>query len=61
MAVSDGKAIHFLENRTQVQARDYDASHVHMTVLIGAHQLEQLRAMGTSARLPDAAEARPGW
>ncbi|MAE63057.1 MAG: GTPase HflX [Phycisphaeraceae bacterium] len=43
-----GKAIHFLESRTTVVERSYNDDHVAMTVRIGSHHLDQLRAMGVS-------------
>ncbi|HEX7008461.1 MAG TPA: GTPase HflX, partial [Phycisphaeraceae bacterium] len=47
---ADGKAIHFLENRGRVLDRRYEDNRVAMRVSIGSRQLDQLRAMGTSAR-----------
>lgn len=49
---ADGKAINFLENRANVLDRQYDHDRVTMTVRIGRRQLDQLRAMGSSAVLP---------
>jgi GTP-binding protein HflX len=62
MSLADGKAIHFLENRAQVLDRIYDNDHVAMTVRIGQRQLDQLRAMGTTVRLPgDRNTTTQGW
>jgi GTP-binding protein HflX len=65
LATHDGKAINFLENRSAVLDRQYETdgagnSVVEMTVRIGKRQLDQLRAMGTSARFPDAQGAAGG-
>ncbi|MEM1097967.1 MAG: GTPase HflX, partial [Planctomycetota bacterium] len=52
--ISDGKALTFLENRSDaVLDRKYEDAKVRMTVRIGSHQLDRLWAMGTSAQLPD--------
>ena len=60
---ADGKALTFLENRSEVLERDYADTVVRMTVRIGGKQLERLRAMGTTTRLPEdsAANATRGW
>ncbi len=58
---ADGKAIGFLENRAQVLDRQYNDRHVTLTVRIGSRQLDRLRAMGSSARLPGEQEAGKGW
>lgn len=57
---ADGKAIMFLENRTEVLDRDYTDDTVHFRVRIGRNQLDRLRAMNTTARLPEEAEP-PAW
>ncbi len=57
---ADGKALTFLENRAEVLERDYADDVVHMTVRIGDNQLDRLRAMGTTARLPEE-PAGSGW
>ncbi|MFA9479487.1 GTPase HflX [Phycisphaerales bacterium AB-hyl4] len=54
MHTGDGKAINFLENRASVINRRYEGDDVTMSVRIGARQLDQLRAMGTTARLAGA-------
>ncbi|MEX0652926.1 MAG: GTPase HflX [Phycisphaeraceae bacterium] len=51
MHTGDGKAINFLENRATVLDRQYEGDEVTMSVRIGTRQLDQLRAMGSSARL----------
>ena len=61
LAASDGKAIGFLENRAQVLDRDYAGNQVTLTVRIGTRQLEQLRAMGSSARYLDDTPDPRGW
>ncbi|MBB6430532.1 GTPase HflX [Algisphaera agarilytica] len=63
LAQADGKALTFLENRATVLERDYQNDRVHMTVKIGHRQLDQLKAMGTSAILPDehAQTSGSGW
>jgi len=47
LPLNAGKAINYLENRTQVLERDYDTQQARYTVRIGSRQLDQLRAMGT--------------
>ncbi|MEM9752335.1 MAG: GTPase HflX [Planctomycetota bacterium] len=63
--ISDGKALTFLENRSDaVLDRKYEDAKVRMTVRIGSHQLDRLWAMGTSAQLPDQAASvavTRGW
>jgi len=60
--VADGKALHFLENRTKVLDRRYDGDRVAMTVRIGGRVLDQLKAMGTTAQIPDTEPAATrGW
>ena len=65
--IADGKALTFLENRSEeVLDRRYTQRTVHMTVRIGANQLERLWAMGTTARLTDQEvasieAAKPNW
>ncbi len=63
LAQSDGKALTFLENRAAVVERDYRDDRVRLTVKIGLRQLDQLKAMGTSAVLPQeyAGTAGRGW
>jgi GTP-binding protein HflX len=55
----EGKAIHFLENRATVLDRHYENNRVTMQVRIGRRQLDQLKSIGQSLRLPtnDAAGA----
>ena len=48
IALRDGKAMHFLESRTQVLSRDYTSDRASMRVRIGRRHLEQLHAMGGS-------------
>ena len=60
----DGKGINFLETRSNVLDRHYEDGRVDMTVRIGKRQLDQLRAMGTSARFPGeepVENATRGW
>ncbi len=47
LPMSDGKSLHFLENRAEILDRNYDTTHVTLAMTIGARQLAQLRAMGT--------------
>ncbi len=70
LAIADGKAISFLETRATVHGRDYDATtgHVHMTITIGDRQFDQLKSMGTTARLVEDGQTvalhdvgRPAW
>ena len=49
LSAADGKAIHFLENRATVLERNYEGSHVTLSVRIGKRQLDQLNAMGSTA------------
>ena len=56
---ADGKALNFLENGSEVLTRDYDDRLVHLQVRIGRHQLDRLKAMGTTARLPQ--PRRAAW
>lgn len=44
--IRSGKAIHFLETRTEVLDRRYEGQTVIFSVRIGSHQLKLLRAMG---------------
>ena len=58
----DGKAIGFLESRTAVLDREYIDDQVKMTVRIGKRQIDQLRSMNTTAKLPtDGERATQGW
>jgi len=60
--IADGKALNFLENRTKVLDRQYEGDQVAMTVRIGGRVLDQLKAMGTTAVIPDAEPAATrGW
>ncbi|MEM1445538.1 MAG: GTPase HflX [Planctomycetota bacterium] len=63
--MADGKALTFLENRSEaVIDREYQDATVRMTVRIGGHQLDRLWAMGTSARLEDqeaTTAGQSGW
>ena len=65
VCIGDGKAIAFLENRAEVLDRRYDDTTVTLTIRIGQRRLDQLWALGTSARLPDedqpAGAERSGW
>ena len=54
---ADGKALNFLENGSEVLERAYDDRLVHLTVRIGENQLDRLKSMGTTARLPQAERA----
>jgi GTP-binding protein HflX len=45
--LADGKAMHFIESRAEVDDRRYDTTHVELDVRIGKRQLDQLRATGT--------------
>ena len=60
---ADGKALTFLENRSTVLERDYEGNRALLKVQIGRRQLDQLKAMGTSAVLPEshAGSATNGW
>ena len=57
---ADGKAITFLENRSEVLGRDYADTTVTFRVRIGGNQLDRLRSMNTTARLPEEA-GPPAW
>lgn len=46
LRLNEGRAISFLETRSQVLDRQYDTDTVRYSVRIGARQLDQLRAMG---------------
>ncbi|WP_432797364.1 GTPase HflX [Poriferisphaera sp. WC338] len=60
--IADGKSIQYLETRTTVLEREYKDDTVTFTVRIGRNQLNQLRALGTSAILPDdLATGGSGW
>ena len=59
--VADGKAIHFLENRSAVIDRVYEDNRVTFTVRIGDRQLDRFLAMGTTAQLPDDSTNAQGW
>jgi GTP-binding protein HflX len=60
---ADGKALTFLENRATVLDRQYGSDRVELTVRIGHRQLDQLRAMGTTAQIPgdEATTSTAGW
>lgn len=60
LAQADGKALTYLENRSEVMDREYGDDRVKMTVKIGARQLDELRAMGGSLREPEAPPP-PAW
>jgi GTPase len=49
LSSTDGKAIHFLENRANVLERNYEGDTVTLSVRIGKRQLDQLHAMGSTA------------
>jgi GTP-binding protein HflX len=49
--LADGKAISFLENRGEVLERRWEDSKAFFKVRIGGRQLDQLWAMGTTARI----------
>jgi GTP-binding protein HflX len=51
--LADGKAVHFIESRSKVLNRDYNASEVLLDVIIGQRQLDQLKAMGAAMRIVD--------
>jgi len=46
LAMTDGKAMSFIESRAEVIDRQYETDHVDMTVRMGKRQFEQLRATG---------------
>lgn len=56
LPVDAGKAINFLEHRTQVLQRQFDRERARYTVRIGTRQLDQLRAMGTRLEVEEAPE-----
>ncbi len=47
LALAEGKAISFLEQRAEVLDRQYDTDTVELTVRVGRRQVEQLLAQGT--------------
>lgn len=49
--LADGKSVHFLDSRSQVLHREYEEGKAVLRVLIGSRQLEQLKALGGSARV----------
>ncbi len=49
--LADGKAVHFVETRATVLAREYVDGQVNMRVRIGSRPLDQLRAMGSTMRV----------
>jgi GTPase len=49
--MTDGKAIHFLESRTNVIERHWEGDKALFKVRIGGRQLDQLHAMGASIRI----------
>lgn len=67
LGMTDGKALHYLETRTQVLDRQYDTDTVRMSVRIGQRQLDQLRAMGGHVRIVGGSDRElarvepPGW
>jgi GTP-binding protein HflX len=48
VAMTDGKAMHFIESRATVLDRRYDATYAEIDVRIGKRQLDQLRATGAA-------------
>lgn len=57
---ADGKALSFLENRATILQREYLPDVVQLRVRMGKRQIDVLRAMGTTAKLPDAKDMG-GW
>jgi GTP-binding protein HflX len=57
VAMTDGKAIHFLESRTNVIERHWEGDRAIFKVRIGGRQLDQLHAMGSSIRILNASGA----
>jgi GTPase len=53
LPLSEGKALHTLENRAVIHERHYDALHVTLEVTIGSRQLDQLRAGGARFEVVD--------
>ncbi len=51
--ITDGKAIHLLENRAEVLERTYEDKQVVFRVRIGTRQLQELRALGSRVRVID--------
>lgn len=63
MNSGDGKAISFLESRSEVLQRHYTTDTLTLTVRIGTRWLGQIKAMGTSAQICKEAEEieKKGW
>lgn len=61
--LADGKAMQFIENRSEVLDRNYDGATATLTVRIGLRQLDQLKTLSRSLRVDGVAPAaqRPGW
>lgn len=59
VALSDGKAIGYIESRAEVLHREYDTHTVRYTVRIGQRQIDELRAMGGGVELLDEGPAEP--
>jgi GTP-binding protein HflX len=51
--ITDGKAIHLLENRAEVIERTYEDQRVVFRVRIGTRQLQELRALGSRVSVID--------
>lgn len=64
--VKDGKALSFIETRSQVIEREYEETQVLYKVQIGQRRFDQLRAMGAKMRIldgltPAELAAKPAW
>jgi GTP-binding protein HflX len=53
LPMSEGKAMSFLENRATIHDRDYDTTHVTLTLTIGSRVLDQLKATGAKFEIVD--------
>ncbi|MCC6580572.1 MAG: GTPase HflX [Phycisphaeraceae bacterium] len=53
--LNEGKAVQFLESRTQVLDRQYEMQEVTYRVRIGSRQLDRLRALGSRMRIHEPA------
>jgi GTPase len=59
LALSEGKALHTLENRAVIHGRQYNSDHVTLDLTLGSRQLAQLRASGARFEVVDATSDAP--
>ena len=53
LPISDGRSVHLLESRGEVLDRTYEGAEVTLKVLIGARELDRIRAGGARLAVVD--------